>query len=150
MMYQFTVAGSDFTFTWHDTAGPIRELAPQIQPILSALPKTDVELGSGVSIGETVSGTRDITEYISRVQPKVFYMLHTDNFNIASSLYYQRAIQREFDMALPPLPVALRPTIRGFHDPYDYVRAGLATFDWKDDYWKGSQVPNRPSAQCPG
>ncbi len=150
MMYQFTVAGSDFTFTWHDTAGPIRELAPQIQPILSALPKTDVELGSGVSIGETVTGTRDITEYISRLQPKVFYMLHTDNFNIASSLYYQQAIQREFDMALPPLPVALRPEIRGFHDPYDYVRPGLATFDWKDDYWKGSQVPNRPSVQCPG
>ena len=150
MMYQFTVAGSDFTFTWHDTGGPIRELAPQIEPILSALPKTDVELGSGVSIGETVTGVRDITEYISRLQPKVYYLMHTDNFNPASSLYYERAIQREFDMASPPLPVGLRPEIRGFHDPYDYVRPGLATFDWRDAYWQGSQVPGRASAQCPG
>ena len=150
MMYQFTVAGSDFTFTWHDTAGPIRELAPQIEPILSGLPKTDVELGSGVSIGETVTGVRDITEYISRLQPKVFYMLHTDNFNIGASMYYLQAIQREFPNALPPLPAELRPEIRGFHDPYDYVRPGLATFDYKDAYWKGSQVPNRPSVQCPG
>jgi len=150
IMYQFTVAGSDFTFTWHNTAGPIRELAPQIQPILSGLPKTDVEFGSGVSIGETVTGVRDITEYISRLQPKVFYMLHTDNFNIGASMYYLQALKREFGMASPPLPVALRPEIRGFHDPYDYIRPGLATFDWKDDYWRGSQVPNRPSAQCPG
>ena len=150
LMYQFTVAGSDFTFTWHDTAGPIRELAPQIQPLLSGLPKTDVELGSGVSIGETVTGVRDITEYISRLQPKVFYMTHSDNFNIGASMYYLKAIQREFSNASPALPLEFRPEIRGFHDPYDYVRPGLATFEWKDDYWKGSQVPNRASARCPG
>ena len=130
IMYQFTVGGSDFTFTWHDTAGPIRELAPQIQPLLSSLPKTDVELGSGVSIGETVTGVRDITEYISRLQPKVFYMTHSDNFNIGASMYYLKAIQREFNQASPPLPAALRPEFRGFHDPYDYVRPCLATFDW--------------------
>ena len=150
IMYQFTVGGSDFTFTWHNTAGPIRELAPQIQPLLSSLPKTDVEFGSGVSIGETVTGVRDIAEYISRLQPKVFYMFHSDNFNIGASMYYVKAIQREFNQVTPPLPAALRPEIRGFHDPYDYVRPGLATFDWKDDYWRGSQVPNRASARCPG
>lgn len=45
---------------------------------------------------------------------------------------------------------ALAAGLAGFHDPYDYVRPGLATFDYKDDFWKGSQVPNRPSAHCPG
>ena len=59
-------------------------------------------------------------------------------------------IQREFSNASPALPLEFRPEIRGFHDPYDYVRPGLATFEWKDDYWKGSQVPNRASARCPG
>jgi len=150
LMYQFTVAGSDFTFTWHDTAGPIRNSAPQLQPILSSLPKTDVELGAGVSIGETVTGVRDITEYIARLQPKVFYMTHTDNFNPAASFYYLQAIQREFNISDPARPNVIKPEIRGFHDPYDYLRPGLATFDWKDDYWKGSQVPNRASAHCPG
>ncbi len=77
-------------------------------------------------------------------------MTHSDNFNIGASMYYLKAIQREFNNASPALPVALRPEIRGFHDPYDYVRPGLATFEWKDDYWKGSQVPNRASAHCPG
>ncbi|MEO7338892.1 MAG: hypothetical protein ABIV63_20150 [Caldimonas sp.] len=148
IMYQFTVASSDFTFTWHDTAGPLKEQAPALLPFLASLPKTDVELGAGVSIGEANNGVRDITMYINALQPKVFYMTHTDNFNIGASMYYLKAIERQFDIFGTPL--ANRPDIRGLHDPYDYVRPQLMTFDYRNEYWRDSKRGNRFSNHCPG
>ena len=146
IMYQFTVAGTDFTFTWHDTAGPLKEQAPQILTVLAGLPKTDVELGAGVSIGESVNGVRDITTYINQLQPKVFLMTHTDNFNIGASEYYLQAITREFDIF--HIPPSVRPEIRGLHDPYDYLRPGLLTFNPKDDAWKDTR--GRRGGTCRG
>lgn len=147
MMYQFTVAGTDFSWVWHDTAGPLKEQAPQILQILAGLPKTDVELGAGVSIGESVNGVRDITTYINQLQPKLFYMTHTDNFNIGASEYYLQAIQREFNIF--HVPPADRPEIRGLHDPYDYLRPGLLTFNPKDKVWKDGKK-NKAAAACNG
>lgn len=147
ILYQFTVAGTDFTWVWHDTAGPLKEQAPQILQILAGLPKTDVELGAGVSLGETVNGVRDITTYINQLQPKVFYMTHTDNFNIGASEYYLKAIEREFDIFR--LPPNARPDIRGLHDPYDYLRPGLITFDPKDKAWRDG-ARDRRAASCNG
>jgi hypothetical protein len=146
IFYQFTVGGSDFTLTWHDTAGPLKELAPQIIPLLNSLPKTDVELGAGVSLGEANNGVRDITTYIDNLRPKVFFMSHTDNFNIGASNYYLQAIQRQFDII--NLPVAQRPELRGLHDPYDYLRPGLMTFDPKDEAWRDSRNGNRYARNC--
>lgn len=148
IMYQFTVASSDFTFTWHDTAGPLKENAPHILPLLASLPKTDVQLGAGVSIGERNNGVRDITMYINALQPKVFYMTHTDNFNVGASMFYNQAIKRQFDIFGTPL--AERPEIRGLHDPYDYVRPQLMTFDYRNDYWRDSKRGNRHNSYCPG
>ena len=147
MLYQFTVAGTDFTFVWHDTAGPLKEQAPQILQILAGLPKTDVELGAGVSLGETVNGVRDITTYIDQLRPKLFYMTHTDNFNIGASEYYQKAIQREFNIFR--IPPGDRPEILGLHDPYDYLRPGLMTFNPKDKAWKDGRK-NKAAASCNG
>ncbi|WP_342050438.1 MULTISPECIES: hypothetical protein [unclassified Cupriavidus] len=148
IMYQFTVGGSDFTFTWHDTAGPLKEQAPALLQFFTTLPKTDVELGAGVSIGEANNGVRDITMYIQALQPKVFFMDHTDNFNIGASMFYLQAIQRQFDIF--NIPAADRPEIRGLHDPYDYVRPGLMTFNYRDDYWRDSRRGNRHSRYCSG
>ncbi|MGY8524461.1 hypothetical protein [Paracidovorax citrulli] len=148
IMYQFTVGGSDFTFTWHDTAGPLKEQAPALLQFFTTLPKTDVQLGAGVSIGEANNGVRDITMYVQALQPKVFFMTHTDNFNIGASMFYVQAIQRQFDIfAIPP---ADRPQIRGLHDPYDYVRPHLMTFDYKNDHWRDSRRGNRHSKYCSG
>jgi hypothetical protein len=148
IMYQFTVANSDFTFTWHDTAGPLKEQAPALLPFLASLPKTDVQLGAGVSIGEANNGVRDITMYINALQPKVFYMTHTDNFNIGASMFYVKAIERQFDIF--GTPAAERPDIRGLHDPYDYLRPQAMTFDWRSDYWRDSKRGNRHSNYCRG
>jgi hypothetical protein len=146
--YQFTVADSDFTFVWHDTAGPLKEQAPQVLELLRSLPKTDIELGAGVSIGEANNGVRDITTYIDALRPKVFYMTHTDNFNIGASNYYLQAIDRQFDIIA--LPAVQRPDIRGLHDPYDYLRPLLATYDYKDAYWRDTKKSNKHSGYCRG
>jgi hypothetical protein len=144
ILYHLTIG--KFSFLWHNTAGPIRTFQPQLEPMLAALPKVDVEVGSVVSLGETVTGVYDIGVYIQRVQPKIFYAAHTDNFNIGASPYYQRALLKQ--LAIFGVPPEARPAIPGFHDPYDYVRPGLATFEWKSARW--DEVPaGKSAAQCP-
>lgn len=144
MLYQFTIGS--FSLLWHDTAGPLKNFQPHILPMLAALPKVDVELGSLVSLGETVNGVRDIAMYIERVKPKIFYGNHTDNFNIGASEYYFRALERQFDIF--GIPSAERPEMPGFHDPYDYLRPGLATFEWKSKRWDARPAGKAP-ATCP-
>jgi len=145
IFYQFTVADSDFSFVWHDTAGPLIDLAPNVLDMLKFLPKVDVEFGSAVSIGETVNGVRDIGMYIQNIKPKIFYAGHTDNFNIGASEFYQQALLKQFDVF--KIPVGERPEIRGLHDPYDYIRPGLATFDYKDRIWRDTPA-GKASPTC--
>jgi hypothetical protein len=148
IFYQFTVADSDFTFVWHDTAGPLKEQAPQVLELMRNLPKTDIQFGAGVSIGEANNGVRDIAMYIDALRPKVFYMTHTDNFNIGASNYYLQAINRQFEILA--LPESQRPDVRGLHDPYDYLRPLLATYEYKDPYWRDTRKTNRHSGYCRG
>jgi hypothetical protein len=145
MFYHFTVADSGFSFVWHDTNGPIVQVAPHILQMLNALPKVDVEFGSLVSSGEAVIGVRDIGMYIQAIKPKIFYGGHSDNFNIGASPFYHRALQSQLDvLGVPPDD---RPDIRGFHDPYDYLRPGLATFDLENKAWRETPA-GKTSATC--
>ena len=120
---------------------------PQFISLIGSLPKADVEFGSLVSTGETINGVRDIAMYIQLVKPRIFYGGHSDNFNIAVlSTYYHRALQRQLDIFW--IPEAAQPVVGGMHDPYDYVRPGLATFEWKDKRW--TEVPAGKTAdKCP-
>jgi hypothetical protein len=145
MLYQFTIG--DFSFVYHDTNGPIKAFQPQLIPMLANLPKADVELGSLVSIGETVNGTYDIALYLQLVKPKIFFGGHADNFNIGASPYYHRALRAQ----LTAFGVADqdRPEIQGWDDPYDYLTPGLATFNWKDKRWR--EVPSgKVASHCEG
>jgi hypothetical protein len=144
MLYQFTVG--KFSFLWHNTAGPIKAFQPHLVPMLAALPKVDVEIGSVVSLGETTNGVYDIGVYIQQIKPKLFYANHTDNFNIGASAYYQRALLKQFEIF--GIPESEQPEIPGLHDPYDYLRPGLATFDWKSDRWDAIPDGKRAS-RCP-
>jgi hypothetical protein len=146
MFYQFAIAGSTFSFIWHDTNGPIKEFEPQLIDLFLSLPKADVEIGSLVSIGETVNGVRDVAIYIENIKPKIFYGGHSDNFNIGASPYYHQALQRQFEIF--GIPEEERPEIRGFHDPYDYLRHGLATFEWRDRVWR-DKPDGKSSYRCP-
>jgi len=144
MLYQFSVG--NFSFLWHDTNGPIKDFAPQIIPMLASMPKVDVEFGSLVSTGETINGVRDIAMYIQLVKPKIFYGGHTDNFNIGASEYYHQALQRQFDIF--GIPESDQPEVGGMHDPYDYLRPRLATFEWKNPRWR--EAPEgKNSVKCP-
>jgi hypothetical protein len=145
MFYQFTVADSDFSFVWHDTNGPVVQVAPQVLGMLERLPKVDVEIGSLVSSGEAVTGVRDIGMYIQAIKPKIFYGGHSDNFNIGATVFYHRALQSQLDVF--NVPANERPDIRGFHDPYDYLRPGLATFDLKNKVWRETPA-GKSSATC--
>jgi hypothetical protein len=145
MFYQFTVGR--FSLIWHDTNGPIRFDQPQLEPIIAALPKADVQLGSLVSIGENTNGVYDIGLYVQLVKPKIFYGGHSDNFNIGASPYYHRALRTQLEVfGIPPEE---RPVIAGFDDPYDYLSPGLATFRWQDKRWR--EVPaGKASVPCGG
>jgi len=150
MFYQFWVADSDFSFIWHDTNGPLVQVAPQILQMLRNLPKVDVEFGSLVSSGETTNGTRDIGMYIQALKPKIFFGGHTDNFNIGASQNYHRALKKQLDLLAqsPQLaPHAPPPDIRGWHDPYDYLRPGLATFEHQNKVWSRTP-PGKSKAHC--
>jgi hypothetical protein len=147
MFYQFAVAGSDFSFIWHDTNGPIKEFEPQLIDLSLSLPKADVEIGSLVSIGEDVNSVRDVAIYIENIKPKIFYGGHSDNFNIGASPYYHQALQRQFEIF--GIPDDERPEVRGYHDPYDYLRPGLATFEWRDRIWR-AKPEGKSSYRCPG
>lgn len=148
MFYQFTFRSSDFSFIWHDTNGPIKDFAPQIIPILTGLPKADVELGSLVSTGETVNGVRDVAMYIQLIKPKYFYGGHSDNFNIGASPYYHRALKRQFEIF--NIPADEQPDVVGFHDPYDYLRPGLATYSLKDPQWNAVPAGKHQARSCGG
>lgn len=145
MFYQFSAG--DFSFIWHDTNGPIRAFQPQLEPLIASLPKADVQLGSLVSIGETVNGTYDIALYIQLVKPKIFYGGHADNFNIGASPYYHRALRRQLEAF--GVPASEVPDIAGWDDPYDYLEPGLATFDIKDKRWREIPAGKRAVA-CHG
>lgn len=145
MFYQFTVAGSDFTFVWHDSGGPLKEQAPQLIPLLAGLPKTDVEFGSLVSLGEANNGVRDVAMYIDLIKPKIFVGGHTDNFNIGASMFYQQALERQFEII--SMPVDERPELRTMHDPYSYVQPSLLTFDYRDEAWQDGRR-GKPHVRC--
>jgi len=83
---------------------------------------------------------------IQLVKPKIFYGGHSDNFNIGASPYYRQALQRQFDIF--GIPESEQPEVRGFHDPYDYLRFGLATFEWKNKRWTDT-APGKTNNRCP-
>lgn len=149
MLYHFTIG--NFSLLWHDTAGPLKDFQPHILPLLAALPKVDVQLGSMVTLGERnpvgrLNGMRDIGMYIQQVKPKIFYGNHSDNFNIGASLYYFQGLERTLDIL--GVPAGARPETPGFHDPYDYLRPGLATFEWKSKRWD-ERPAGKVAANCP-
>ncbi len=76
ILYQFRIG--DFSLTWHDSVGPLRERAPQILEQLEQLPATDVEIGSTLGFNDPTNGQRDAVDYMARLKPKIFFPVHHD------------------------------------------------------------------------
>ena len=146
LFFQFVVPGGNrFTFVWHNTTGPLKENAfgAKLFDIMDHLPKTDVELGSVVSLGFPTNGERDIVLYTQHIQPKIFVPGHvTAVAKESSSLRWKVAFEQEQNV----MNVAFRPEVRWMVDPVDYLRP--LVFDPNDPRWASGD--RESSNSCAG
>ncbi|MEU2253716.1 MBL fold metallo-hydrolase [Nocardia xishanensis] len=125
LLYQFRVPG--FTLTWHDSAGPLTEKAPEVFDVLAGLPSTDVHLGAVQGYNQITNGLRDPRKYVEALSPSVFVPGHHDNWLpglTASAATYDAPLRTELARLAP----GRRPELRTMHDPADYLSPGRLTF----------------------
>jgi L-ascorbate metabolism protein UlaG (beta-lactamase superfamily) len=134
VLYQFRLR--DFSLTWHDSTGPLPELAPDLFAT-SRLAPTDVEVGAIVGFNQYANGMRDPRLYVEALHPKVFVPAHHDNWLppvTGHASEYEAALRAE----LATLEPASQPEIRFLYDPTDYLRPSVLTFSWRDRLWRES------------
>ena len=132
IMYQFQVG--DFTFTWNDSAGPIKEEAPDLTGILASLSETDVQLGAIMGFNQYTNGLRDPRMYIEALKPKVFVPTHHDNWSppiTTTAGNYRDALEKELDNLSGSIPELIF-----LADPDDYVKPERLTFNILDEKWQ--------------
>lgn len=132
LLYQFRVG--DFALTWHDSSGPLKERAPDVFDVMSALPPTDVQMGAIMGFNQITNGLRDPRMYVETLAPKIFVPTHHDNWapGITSRGEEYRPIVEEELSRIPP---ERRPILRFIGDPQDYVRPEVLTFDVNAPFW---------------
>ncbi len=145
LFFQFVVPGGNrFTFVWHNTTGPLKESAfgPALFGIMDHLPKTDVELGSVVSLGYLTNGERDIVLYTQHIQPKIFIPGHMTAVALESSSLRWKV---GFEQELKVMNASYRPEVRWMVDPDDYLRP--LVYDPKDPRWAGGDRDTNSSCE---
>jgi L-ascorbate metabolism protein UlaG (beta-lactamase superfamily) len=136
ILYQFRLG--DFSLTWHDTAGPLRERAPHVFDLLKGLPATDVEVGAVLGFNDPTNGLRDVVDYVERVRPQVFFPVHHDFVAEYGASQRMKGVMEREMARRGELPTELR----WLYDPQDYLRPSLMTFDPLDVRWApGEDVP---------
>src|SRR5229473_1656678 len=68
----------------HNTTGPLKEENPALFDLMDTLPKTDVELGSIVSLGYDTNGVRDEVYYNVHILPKIYIPGHMTDVALPS------------------------------------------------------------------
>jgi hypothetical protein len=148
--YQFVVRGDNrFTFVWHNTTGDLQNgctidrgvpncwgpvVAKRVESRIRALPPTDVEFGSLVSLGYAVNGMRDPIQNGAALRAKVYVPIHQTNAALpTSSLYFKVAYLKQLDQMQPPLKPSERPEPRWMVDPDDYLKPMV--YEPKDARW---------------
>jgi L-ascorbate metabolism protein UlaG (beta-lactamase superfamily) len=148
--YHFVVRGDNrFAFAWHNTTGDLNDgcaidrqppncwgarVGKQVENAIRALPPTDVEFGSMVSLGFRVNGMRDPIQYNAALHPKVYIPIHQTNAALpTSSLWFKIAYLKQRDQMIPALTPAERPEPRWMVDPDDYLKPMV--YDPKDARW---------------
>ena len=148
--YHFVVRGENrFTFAWHNTTGDLQNgctidrgvpncwgaaVAKQVENVIRALPATDVEFGSMVSLGYRVNGMRDPIQYSAALRPKVYVPIHQTNAALpSSSPWFKVAYLKQLEQMKPALTPAERPEPRWLMDPDDYLQPMV--YDPKDARW---------------
>ena len=144
LFYQFVIhEAPHFTFIWHNTTGPLKEENPALFDLMDTLPKTDVELGSIVSLGYDTNGVRDEVYYNVHILPKIYIPGHmTDVAVPSSSLEWKVSYLKTLDAM--QIPRNQRPEIRWTVDPNDYLRP--LVYDPRETRWR--RTGGRPTGQC--
>ena len=123
VLYQLRVGS--FSLLWNDSAGPLREQAPQLFDVLRRLPPTDVQFGAVLGFNDPTNGMRDPVDYLASIRPKVFYSVHHDfvaEYGASKNLegVFRREMARRGDLGSE---------VRWLYDPFDYLRPHVATFE---------------------
>ncbi len=132
IFYDFVLRdANNFSFVWHNTTGPLKEgvgsdpglpspaVGAHLFAIMDALPHTDVEIGSIVTLGLTTNGVRDAVLYQAHILPKVYIPLHvTDVAAISSSLFWKKSYVESMSAVNFQNP----PDARWLVDPNDFDR----------------------------
>jgi len=178
IFYHFVVrgAGHDFTFSFVNSAGPVKEgigtgspglvtldqfndkanngpaiaLAAEVGKglfsIMDSLPQPDVLLGSIVSLGATNNQQRDIIMYTQHLKPKVYYPGHLTDVAQAGSALYHKQNWRETAQNMG-FPQSEWPEFRLLVDPNDFLVPQV--FNTRDDRWsKPGSAEDRIRSQC--
>jgi len=178
IFYQFVVrsAENDFTFSFVNSAGPVKEgigtgspglislaqyndpanngpaitLAAEIGKglfsIMDRLPRPDVLLGSIVSLGAANNQQRDIIQYIQHLRPKVYYPGHLTDVAQAGSALYHKINWQQTAVNMG-FPQGDWPEFRLQIDPNDFLVPQV--FDASDSRWSKSRGgKERIRAQC--
>lgn len=153
--------GSDnyFSFLWHNSAGPMKEgLAPDgnwgpevgagVFELFTAIPKTDLQLGSVSTAGLQTNAMRDVVMYSQYLQPQVFIPGHmttgTNGVGESSSpeMLFTYKLSKD---ALGVAPTA-GPELRWLVDPTDYLRPMVYTPS--DARWNDPSKVSRVAKWC--
>lgn len=133
VLYQFR--SGDFSLTWHDSSGPLKEQAPEVLDVLRGLPPTDVQAGAVLGFNQLTNGLRDPAMYAAALCPKVFIPLHHDFVTeYGSAADYREPMTKELAF------YGVRPALIWLVDPEDYVRPERMTFDLADPDWQRSST----------
>lgn len=130
VLYQLRTG--DFTLTYHDSSGPLKERAPEVLEVLRDLPATDVQVGAILGFNQPTNGLRDPAMYVEAVDPEVFVPNHHDFVTeYGSADDFEPVLRRELDAR------GVDAEVRFLYDPYDYVRPNLLSFEVDADRWAG-------------
>jgi len=144
LFFQFVTHGDNhFAFVWHNTTGALKEgcgldqcygpeVGQRLVDIMGALPPTDIEFGSMVSLGYPTNGMRDVVLYNQAIEPKVYVPVHQTNAALpSSSLEFKVSYLKQLDAMNVPLDQ--RPEPRWMVDPNDYLKPMV--YDPEDKRW---------------
>lgn len=122
----------DFSLTYHDSSGPLKENHPEVFDVLRALPQTDVQIGAILGFNQPTNGLRDPAMYIAAIQPTVFVPNHHDFVTeYGSADDFEEPLKRDLEA------LGEDAEVRFLYDPFDYVRPGLLSFELEDARWAG-------------
>ena len=136
LLWQFQIG--DFSLTWHDSSGPLKENHPEILELLAdrdQFPATDVQVGAIMGFNQITNGMRDPRMYVEAIQPTLFVPQHHDNWAPGISTRgenYEPIVMEEF----AKIDESTRPLVRWISDPQDYVRPEVLTFDPNAPVWE--------------